>query len=213
MTPGVTSARYREEKFVQLDDFVSSEQLTAIVERVLPLVRRYSVRVVRPHRISEGSLEGGRRFDRIDWGPFDDNQHTEADKSALRTAFSEAGLESFASQLLEEAMPFFEAVAERRLSYDRVFLLGYKEGDFIAPHGDTQTSRRVLVQMPVVFGTRTAFRMLTGGWMEPFYDEPGTLRLMGPGIWHDVLPVLRWRPDVTPERIVVTLRLPYADDD
>jgi hypothetical protein len=196
---------------VQLDDFVRAEVLRRIVGRVLPMVRPYAVRIERPHRLTPGTMVDGRRFWRIDDGPFAENKHTEADREAIHKAFDLSGLTAFAAGLFAAAQPTFEALTGRSLRYDRVFLLDYGEGDFIAPHGDTQTSRRILVQMPVTFNCRTAFRALRDGWMEPFYDDPGSLRLMGPGIWHDALPVLRMPGQGPPERVIVTLRLPYRE--
>ncbi len=130
--------------------------------------------------------------------------------AAIHRAFDRHGLHAWAEELVGAALPGIEAVTGHRLRYDRVFLLAYRERDFIAPHGDTQTSQRIMVQFPVAFACRTAFRVLEDGWLEPYYDDLGALRIMGPGIWHDVLPVLRL-DHREPERIVVTIRLPYAD--
>jgi hypothetical protein len=205
-------ARFAALKIVQFDDFVRADVLSRIVRHMLLMVRKYAVRIERPHLVTPGSMVDGRRFWRIDGGPFAESWHTDADRAAIREAFDASGLNAFAACLLAAAQPTFEAVVGRPLRYDRVFLLDYGEGDFIAPHGDTQTSGRILAQMPVTFNCRTAFRALRAGWMEPFYDDPGSLRLMGPGIWHDALPVPRLPGEGAPERVVVTVRLPYREE-
>ena len=205
-------AQFAALKVVQLDDFVRADCLTRIVRDVLPMARRYAVRIERPHQITPGSMVNGRRLWRIDWGPFAENRHTEADKREIREAFDRGGLTAFTTSLVMAAQPMFEAAVGRPLRYDRVFVLLYGEGDFNAPHGDEQTSRRILVQMPVTFNCRTAFRALRDGWMELFYDDPGSLRFMGPGIWHEALPVLRMPGHGAPERAVVTVRLAYREE-
>lgn len=203
---------YRSLRFVQLEDFVRGDLLTETVRGLLPVLREHAVRVVKPPEVTTGFLRDGRRFERLDPGEFTGGEIPPAGRAAVQAAFDRGGLTAFVHELLAEAMPFFEDVAERRLRYDRTFLLSYREGDFIAPHGDTQTSRRVMIQMPVTFGCRSAMRVMRDGWMESYYDNPGALRIHGPGIWHEVLPVLRMADGPPPERILVTARLPYAAD-
>jgi hypothetical protein len=204
---------YATEQFLQLDRFVSATWLAAIVERLLPSVRPLATRIVEPPEISPGSLQGGRRFGRIDTGPFEANRSTPQEAAAIGHAFRRSGLDTFVDTLLDEITPFVEFVTSRSLHYDRTFLLHYQEGDFVGPHGDTQTSRRIMLQLPVTFGCRTAYRVLRGDWMEVVYDEPGSLRIVGPGVWHEVVPVLAADPSVPAERVVVTIRLPYSPTD
>jgi hypothetical protein len=204
---------YRQLKFVQVDDFVHAGVLTDVALRATSAAQAYATRVVKPHEIRTGYLNGGSRFDRIDWGPHEGRVHDETARSSIRAAFDTSGLSSFVDRLLGEIKPWIEFVVGRALLYDRTFLLVYGESDFIGPHGDTQTSRRIMVQMPVNLNCRGALRVLRDGWMEPYYDEPGCLRILGPGIWHDVLPVLaldRARPT---QRVLVSARLPYADQE
>jgi hypothetical protein len=204
---------YRQLRFVQIDDFVRGDLLEEIIRVLMPQVRQHAVRIVRPHQVATGMIREGRRFDRIDPGSFEGNDASRPDAAAIREAFDRCGLTGFAEALLDEALPFFESVVERKLAYDRTFLLTYHEADFIAPHGDTQTSRRIMIQMPVTFGCRSAMRVMRDGWMEPYYDDLGALRIHGPGVWHEVLPVLRLAGGQQPERTLVTLRLPYAGDE
>jgi hypothetical protein len=205
-------ATYGRLRFVQFEDFVRGDLLEGAIADLLPAVRPHAVRLIRPHEIGTGVLHEGRRFDRIDPGPFAGGETSASSRAAVQAAFDRSGLSAFVASLMTEAMPFFEDVVERRLRYDRAFLLAYREGDFIAPHGDTQTSRRIMIQMPVTFGCRSAMRVMRDGWMEPYYDNIGALRIHGPGIWHEVLPVLRLDDARVPERILVTARLPYASD-
>lgn len=201
---------YQHHKFAQIENLIESDVLTRIAENTMTLARPYIIRRVNPHQVQGGTLAGGYRFGRIDWGKYDGNTHSEADKEAIRAAFKQGGLHAFATELSHLIKPFVEFVVGKKLEYDRVFLLVYKEGDFIDPHGNSQTSQRVMLQMPVSFASHTAFRMLKDGFLEPFYDNPGCLRILGAGIWHDVLPILRTEPNRTPERVLVILRFPFA---
>jgi hypothetical protein len=202
---------YQQLRFVQVDSMVRPDLFADVVARTLVLARPYATRREQPHRIASGALAGGFRFDRIDWGPHEGSRHSRRDREALQAAFDAGGLGPFATGLAHLLLPFLEAVTGRKLGYDRVFLLVYGEGDFIDPHGDAQTSPRLKVQIPVCFGCRSALRVLKDGFLEPFYDEPGCLRLVGAGIWHDVMPILRLEPERPPERVLVSMRFPYLD--
>ncbi len=200
---------YQQLKFVQIENFVQPDVLTNMVAHILPQAREYMARKEIPHQISEGLLSGGSRFGRIDWSPPAVKLSSEV-QEAIQSIFEKNGLIQFAVELSQLALPFFEFLVDRKLRYDRPFLLVYDEGDFIDPHGDSSTSQRVLVQMPVSFATRGAVRVLKNGFLEPFVDEPGCLRLLGAGIWHDVPPVLRLYPDHTPLRVLVAVRFAFV---
>jgi len=204
---------YEKLHFVQMEDFVNGERLAGIVRELMPEVRRHAIRIVRPPEVSTGTLRNGRRFGRIDPAPFEGGELSSQGRAAVQAAFGASGLSGFVTELLAETLPVVEDITGRKLRYDRTFLLTYGEADFIAPHGDTQTSRRVMLQMPVSTGCRTAMQVMRDGWMEPYYDNLGALRIHGPGIWHEVLPVLRLDDGGEPERVLVTARLPYADDE
>lgn len=208
----VLADTYRKLRFVQIEDFVRGDVLAGIVQDLMTEVRPYTSRVVRPHEVSTGLLREGRRFGRIDPAPFEGGSLSPKGRASVQAAFDRSGLTAFVAQLLSECLTLVEAVVGRPLRYDRTFMLVYGEADFIAPHGDTQTSRRIMLQMPVTTGCRTAMRVMRDGWMEPCYDNLGALRIHGPGIWHEVLPVLRLDDNVNPERVLVTVRLPYADE-
>lgn len=229
---------YKKDLFLQVDDFIDESGLRGVLNRLLPEVRQHALRVSRPHKVSVGSLQGGRRLSRIDagcrsrWvngaavpaaacsrcepGPGGEaipEGHTPEDVSiAVKQAFGRSGLLDFCDSLAEQAIPWIEKLTGVTLDYDRCFLLTYGEGDFIAPHGDTATSRRILLQMPVPFGCDSAMRVMHDGWMELRYDRPGCIRIMGPGMWHEVLPVQRRPGGPDPERVLLTLRLPFAEE-
>jgi hypothetical protein len=204
---------YEKLRFVQIEDYVNGELLAGIVRELMPEVRRHTLRVVRPPEVSAGMLRNGRRFGRIDPAPFEGGDLGPEGQAAVQAAFDASGLSGFVTELLAGSLPVVEEITGRKLRYDRTFLLTYGEADFIAPHGDTQTSRRVMLQLPVSIGCRRAMQVMRDGWMEPYYDNLGALRIHGPGIWHEVLPVLRLDDAVEPERVLVTARLPYADDE
>lgn len=202
---------YQQLKFVQIDDFIQEGVLTRMIERVLPEARKYGIRKEIPHKISPGLLHDGNRYERIDWSPPPvEGELSEEQKQKLRAIFQAGGLDPFAKQLAALIQPFLEFIVGRKLRYDKVFLFVYREGDFRDPHGASSTSPRVLAQMPVSFASRGAIRVLKNGFLEPFVDEPGCLRLLGAGMWHDVPPVLRLYRDQAPLRVVVSLRFPFV---
>jgi len=209
----VLAKTYEKLRFVQFEDFVNGERLAGIVRELMPEVRRHTIRIVRPPEVSTGTLRNGRRFGRIDPAPFEGGELSPQGRAAVQAAFDASGLSGFVTDLLAASLPIVEDITGRKLRYDRTFLLTYGEADFIAPHGDTQTSRRVMLQMPVSTGCRSAMQVMRDGWMEPYYDNLGALRIHGPGIWHEVLPVLRLDNGDEPERVLITARLPYADDE
>jgi hypothetical protein len=204
---------YARLRFVQIEDFVAGGLLETIMRDLMPEVREHMVRIAVPHEVSTGSLTEGRRFGRIDPAPFAGGELDPAGQAAVLAAFDRSGLSGFVSGLLAETLPLVEEITGHKFRYDRTFLLTYGEADFIAPHGDTQTSGRIMLQMPVSVGCRTAIRVMRDGWMEPYYDNLGSFRIHGPGAWHEVPPVLRLDDDTEPERILVTVRLPYADNE
>lgn len=206
------SETYAATSFVQLDGVVPASSLRTVVERAVRATQQYACQVVHPPEIGRGSFRDGKRFSRVDYGDHEHIPLSVAEKAAVREAFVASGLSQFIERLVEQWLPFVEDVAQHRLRFDRCFLLCYREGDLIAPHGDSQTSRRVMLQMPVTDGCRTVFRVLQDGWLRPFYDDPGTLRILGPGVWHDVPPVVASSPGASARRIVVTARLPYMDE-
>jgi hypothetical protein len=200
---------YGRLRFFQLEDVLEPRTVVDVVERTLPRARAFALRDETPHTVEPGRLYGGARFNLIDWGIDEGSVHSDEERRQIQSAFAEGGLEAAAAELAEAVRPFLAVVTGEDVSYDRPLLLLYGEGDFIDPHGDSTTKRRVMVQTPVCFGCRNALRVLEDGFLELHYDEPGCLRVLGPGIWHDVLPVLRLEHDRPPERVLISLRFSY----
>jgi hypothetical protein len=214
--PAPLCKEYAARRFLQLDDVVLADPLAAVLDAALAETGDYRARVTKPHDMSVGLLSGGRRFNRIDPGPFDNGTFAEgvsADQAAeaVRQGFLRSGLTSYCRRLAQEIRPWVQRLTGQSLTYDREFLLTYDEGDFIAPHGDTQTSRRIMVQLPYVINSYCAMRAMRDGWMELQYDLLGSLRVHGPGIWHEVLAVQRIPGAAEPLRVLLTLRFPYDD--
>lgn len=196
-------------RLVQLDDFVDAEIVATVLARTVEKVRMYALRDETPHKVEPGRLYGGARFSIVDWGSGEGSDHDQATREAIREGFSLGGLDDLCAAISHDVKPLVERITGEHLTYDRPLLFIYGEGDFIDPHGDSTTKRRVMVQLPVCFNCRNALRVLKNGYLEPFYDEPGCLRILGPGVWHDVLPVLRLMPDRDPLRVMVSMKFDF----
>lgn len=198
--------QYQARRFAQMDRAIDGSQIRGALSRLLPIVRRYAEQSLRPPEGSGHAFNGGYRYERIDPGVPQSSFAREED-TFVRQAFEDSGLNRLVGELWDSTSESLNEIVGTRLALDRCFLLRYRERDYIAPHGDSQKNGRVLVQLPVPFNTVGVFRAMTGEWFEDFYDRSGSLRILGPGIIHEVPPVLRTNPEADPERIIVTIRL------
>ncbi|MEX2981311.1 StsF protein [Streptomyces sp. C36] len=156
------------------------------------------------HTADNDTLGYGFRLLRID-AKSDSPAHAER----VTTVFREHGLLDWAEHTADELIPLVNEITGRELRYERVFLLAYREGDYIGPHGaehDTDLNRFNL-QFPLCYDTVGSMRILRRGYLEPMYDRDGDARLLGPRMWHEVPPLLRLPGGPDPLRLVVSLRL------
>ncbi|MFG3505336.1 StsF protein [Streptomyces sp. NPDC047821] len=156
------------------------------------------------HTSADGALGYGFRLRRID-------AKTDSPARAARvtTVLRDHGLLDWAEHAAHHLLPVVDTITGRRLHFERVFLLVYREGDYIGPHGaeeDTDLDRFNL-QFPLCYGTVGSMRVLREGFLEPMYDRDGDARLLGPRMWHEVPPLLRLPDGPDPLRLVVSLRL------
>jgi hypothetical protein len=104
-------------------------------------------------------------------------------------AYTRFDLQAWGAALSRQVEPIVAAVLGDSVTYDRVYFLLYDHDDYIAPHNDAQTGPRVNVQFPLTVGGLAGLRVLDWTW-HTYPDTAGLLRILGPEVWHEVLPLL-----------------------
>ncbi len=198
---------YRRMGVVQIDDVLDRDRLIELTDRFRRELNPFLAIMTKQHRIlGEGSAQAlgtGFRFGRADPALV----RQKARREAMVEKFEELGLETFGDQLSEALTPFVHHVIEQTWPSRRVYCFIYREGDYISAHNDSQTGDRVNVQFPVPLATSTCFRAMDeDGRFRLYYDHPGCMRILGPRVWHEVPPILRWSPDQEPWRVLLSLR-------
>ncbi len=131
---------------------------------------------------------------------------TPEEQLALTAKFAELGLVDLGEHLARVIEPLLKAILEKPVAYQHFFCLVYQEGDYIGPHDDAAMGDRVNVQFPITFAAATGFRALKDEAWELYYDTPGSVRILGPNVWHEVLPVLRLDQQQEALRLILSLR-------
>ncbi|GAB3951296.1 hypothetical protein GCM10029976_087470 [Kribbella albertanoniae] len=193
-------ANYAAYGLVTLDDVVDVGALRPTLRAIYDEVGHLAQERRQPHVAGEGVLGVGHRFARLDTTPGIPGGDVVAE------CFTAHGLDRWAADFAAESLQWIGAITGYDLTYDRAFLLVYREGDYIGPHGDKYDGHRVNLQIPVVYDAVSCMRVLQDGYLEPQLDRDGTVRLLGPRMWHEVPPLLPSRPDVAPLRLVLSLR-------
>jgi hypothetical protein len=193
--------RYRDIGFVKVPDVVPADALTELATDLLPIFSRIAEEVRLPHKPTpRHTLSVAVRFQRVD--PLCCSPDT-AEK--LTRLLDSLGLLRFGSFLAARLTPLVRSVVGP-VSFRRLYFYVYAEGDYISAHDDHHVGARVDVQFPVSVGTVGGVRVLSEGFLRMHYDTPGSMNILGPGVWHDVPPLLRTRPDVDPQRLNLGLR-------
>jgi hypothetical protein len=195
-----SAAYYAAYGLVTLEDVVDTSELRttlrAIHDEVGHLVQERHQR----HVPRDGFLDVGHRFARLDTTP--DIPGAEV----VAKCFTAHGLDHWAAEFAATSLSWIGDVTGYDLTYHRPFLIVYREGDYIGPHGDKYDGHRVNIQIPVVYDAVSCMRVLQDGYLEPQHDRDGVVRLLGPRMWHEVPPLLRSRADVEPLRLVLSMR-------
>ena len=176
---------YARARFVSIPDILPSDQYGALVQAVLPLLSPLAERLSMRHERAKHGLSDGFRFARLDPELSGHPQLSEKLKEILQRL----GLVEFAATLASQLTPLIRFVAGP-VSFRRAYFYLYREGDYISVHDDHQVGARVDVQFPVSIGTRAGIRVLEDGFLRMRYDEPGSMNILGPAVWHDVPPIL-----------------------
>ncbi len=195
-------ASYQRYGMTALPKILEAGRLRAVLKHLHDEVGHLAKRVSQPHDAQQGVLGAGHRFGRLD--PAD---------AEVSAAFTRHGIHDWSEHLAHLTKPWLQEVTSYQLAYDRPFLLVYREGDYIGPHGDTYQGHRINLQLPVVYGAVSCMRVLQDGFLECKYDRDGHPRILGPRMWHEVPPLLRSSPDVEPLRLVLSLRMTGVPTD
>ena len=183
----VLAADFDRTSFVQAGSGWAGPGLAEYAGEVFRAALDMGEQVATPHRVENGALLGGARFLRLDPGHPGLDEQT---RPAMAAACRRLGAAEFFGGMRDAARELTDCVLPR-YGYERGYFLAYRPGDYLRPHDDRSTGDRVNVQMPVTVGGYAALRTLGAeGFLEPHPDELGTLRILGPTIWHDVPPLI-----------------------
>jgi hypothetical protein len=201
--------QYQSIGILQIDNFADPLRLLALGETLRTELSSFYISqnsVMLPHivKLTKGtSMLTGHKFSRVDpgfphLGP--------EEQQGLAEKFTKLGLVEIGTQIGQAIEPFLSYLLERKLSYQRIYCFVYREGDYVGPHDDAHVGNRVDVQFPIPFATISGFRALKDGVWKLYYDTPGCVRILGPKVWHEVLPVLRINEQQEPLRILLGFR-------
>ncbi len=191
---------------VQIDGFIHAEPLLDLGDRLWKALNPFAKTSSQKHEfVSEGRISGlstGFRFQVADPSRFPEESRAE-----LLEQYRKIGILEIGEELGQMLTPLIHYIIREDLPFKRVFCFLYREGDYISPHNDHQTGHRVNVQFPITMNAATGFRALETDYTLRLYnDNPGCLRILGPLVWHEVLPVIRTSPEVEPRRFLISLR-------
>lgn len=199
-------AEYERMGVVQVDDFADPGKVVDLGKRLYSRLSPLCKPTILRHEIVElngtSHLTSGYRFSRIDPGFL---APTSKERALYEKELSEAGLTAFGDEIGELITPLVEHVVGAEVTYQRAYCFIYEEGDYIGPHNDAQTGWRINAQFPIPHRAATGFRASKDGEWRLYYDVPGCLRILGPDVWHEVLPVLRVT-ETKPHRVLLSLR-------
>lgn len=199
---------WRELGVAQLESVVDPDVLNQFVVEHLAALRAVATPIRKLPTVRDGVLEPGGTMLRVDPSHPSVPPAVSAEVTAL---FSKWGLEEAAREIAVRVRPYLEQLAGFELVYQKVSVLIYDEGDYISPHTDATSGDRLNVQFPYVQGAAAALRVYTDRALT-FYDTPGCMRILGPAVWHEVVPLLRIG-EVTPLRVNVSLRFDKPEAD
>ncbi|PWW60358.1 StsF protein [Actinokineospora spheciospongiae] len=208
---GALRAHYARHRCAQIRQVVDATELRLAARSAYEQLGDGPVVDAQEHVDDDGTLGYGFRLLRMD-AKSDSPEHSRR----VTEVFDEHGLSDWAHEVAVELVPLVGRITGRAMRYERVFMLAYREGDYIGPHGAEQDTDldRFNLQFPLCYNTVGSMRVLKQGYLEPMYDRDGDARLLGPRMWHEVPPLLRLPDGPDPLRLVVSLRLaalPEAD--
>jgi hypothetical protein len=182
----IARERWQTYRFAEVADVVDPDWLSHEAAVLWPVLRPVAETSVSAPRIIGSALSDGWRLKRVDPGRPD---VPEAIKQPMLDVYERYGLHEWGAELSRQVAPIVSAILGNEVTYDRVYFLLYENDDYIGPHNDHQTGARVNVQFPVTSGGVAGLRVLDWDW-HTYRDTPGLLRILGPLVWHEVLPLI-----------------------
>lgn len=173
-------------RFAEVPDAVDSGWLQQQAALLWPLLRPIAETSVGAPQVTEAMITCGWRLKRVDPGRAD---VSDVVKKPMFDLYERMKLHEWGAELSRRVEPIVSAILGDVVRYDRVYFLLYENDDYIGPHNDVQTGPRVNVQFPVTVGGTSGLRVLDYDW-HTYRDAPGLLRILGPLVWHEVLPLI-----------------------
>jgi len=193
---------YQRLGFVKVSSVLPASPFSEFFALLLPLLSRICEEVSQKHQVQSGNvLSDAWRFRRID--PY--CLRNPVTREMMSTLLEDIGLSSFTSMLASKLTPLVGYIVGP-VRYTRSYFYLYLEGDYISVHDDHHVGDRVDVQFPVSIGTVGGIRILSDGFLTMFYDDIGSMNILGPRVWHDVPPIMRISSSVDPTRLNLGLR-------
>lgn len=187
--------------FVQVPDVVSQPALEALADELWPILSPLAFPVFVGHEPAGNALSTGGRLRRVDPNSLD----ADGQGHALAMVLSALGVVEFGRLLAERIAPLVAHIIGAA-SYERMFFNLYQEGDYISAHDDKHMGQRIDVTFPVTLDGVGGLRVLSDGYLQMHYDGNGSMNILGPNVWHEVPPLLRWPRQPPPRRLTVTMR-------
>jgi len=198
---GAARDEFARAGFVQVAGVVSQSALAALADALWVVLSPLAFPVSVLHRPAGDALSTGARLRRVDPGSLDADGHGRA----LADVFEALGVDEFGRLLADRIAPLVEHILGTA-EYERMFFNLYEEGDYITAHDDAHMGQRIDVTFPVTLDGVGGLRVLSGGHLRTHYDGEGAMSVLGPNVWHEVPPLLRWPGQPPPRRLTVTMR-------
>lgn len=191
--------RFENAGFVKIDGVLPVAPLVALVTVLLPIMTAIAEPVTFRHEPTrDRALSEGGRFWRID-------PYCAASVDKLTRLLGMLGLVEFGALLASRLTPLICQIAGP-VTFQRTYFYLYNEGDYLSAHDDHHVGTRVDVQFPITLGSVGGVRVLSDGLLRMHYDNAGSMNVLGPGVWHDVPPLLRGESGVDPHRVNIGFR-------
>lgn len=201
-TAEVLRQDYASLGFVKVNGVLPTSPFSDLLESMLPVLSAISEEVSREHHVQSGGvLSDAWRFRRIDPHCL----RNPATRNMMSVLLEKIGLSSFSHSLATKLTPLVRYIAGP-VRFTRSYFYLYLEEDYISVHDDHHVGDRVDVQFPVSIATIAGIRVLSGGFLKMFYDDIGSMNILGPRVWHDVPSIMRMNSSVDPKRFNMGFR-------
>jgi hypothetical protein len=193
--------RFEEVGFVQVPNIVDPEVQRNLYAELLARSRSSFDTFWQPERPDLGRQKTGHSMKRAYLEPERDSDRFGDTAWQARRDVLNRGIERLSRQI----EPLINSiVGSCSFSCSSIFL--YTEHDYLGLHNDASLGDRVNALLPLSLNTVGGIRVLYKERLKTYYDLPGGLNVLGPRVWHDVPPILRFHADADPARMNLTMR-------